>query len=105
MVEAQQNSHAGEKETKECKMCRRQICVTKFRMHEIGCVRSNFFCERCGMAVPKTDKEQHEIDAHTEQKKLKCNQCRIYETTDAQMLTKHSVEECPERFEKCKMCV
>ena len=36
------------------------------RLHEVQCARNNFKCPKCGDIVAKVDKEQHELDAHTE---------------------------------------
>ena len=60
---------AATEETKMCSTCSRAIEVSKFRMHEIGCARSNYRCAECGDVVAKSEKEEHEKEAHV---KLKC---------------------------------
>jgi DNA-directed RNA polymerase subunit RPC12/RpoP len=52
-------------ETKKCSTCEKQIELSKFRMHDIGCARSNYKCKECGDIVAKSDKEEHDKDAHT----------------------------------------
>ena len=59
-------------ETKKCSTCERDIDVTKFRMHEIGCARSNYKCRECGEVVAKADKEEHDAEAH---KPMTCKYC------------------------------
>ena len=59
-------------ETKMCKLCMRQIDVSKFRMHDIGCARQNYKCKECGLCVPKADKEEHEEEQH---KVKTCEDC------------------------------
>lgn len=59
MVEA-----ASSEETKMCQTCERPIEVSKFRMHEIGCARRNYKCNVCGAIVAKSDKEEHDEEAH-----------------------------------------
>ena len=69
MVEAsqqQQNAADQEVETKTCGMCQKPIEMAKFRLHEVACSRQNYKCAKCGEVVPKADKEQHELDEHTE---------------------------------------
>ena len=46
--------------TKRCGTCERDIEVPKFRMHEIGCARSNYKCAVCGEIVAKSEKEEHD---------------------------------------------
>jgi hypothetical protein len=56
----------GAKEpTKKCGTCDREIEMSKFRMHEIGCARMNYRCTTCGEVVAKSEKEEHEKEAHT----------------------------------------
>jgi len=52
--------------TKKCSICLRDIELSKFRLHEAQCARNNYKCPKCGMVVPKVDREQHELDFHTE---------------------------------------
>ena len=59
-------------ETKVCKNCERNIEASKFRMHEIQCARIYYKCAECGLVVAKTDKEDHEKEAHI---KVKCQYC------------------------------
>jgi DNA-directed RNA polymerase subunit RPC12/RpoP len=59
-------------ESKLCKNCERNIELSKFRMHEIQCARINYKCGECGMIVAKTDKEDHEREAHVQ---IKCQYC------------------------------
>jgi endogenous inhibitor of DNA gyrase (YacG/DUF329 family) len=51
--------------TKRCGTCEREIEVSKFRMHEIGCARNNYKCPTCGEIVAKNDREDHNKEAHT----------------------------------------
>jgi len=63
---------AATEETKMCSTCNRPIEMSKIRMHEIGCARMNYRCAECGDVVAKSEKEEHEKDAHV---KLKCQYC------------------------------
>ena len=63
----------GPVETKKCSLCEKDIEVPKFRMHEIGCLRSNYKCKECGMCVAKEDKEDHEEEEHAEMTCSNCN--------------------------------
>ena len=56
-------------ETKCCSTCKRQIEVSKFKMHEIGCARNNYKCAVCGEIVAKVEKDDHDKEAHV---KVKC---------------------------------
>ena len=51
-------------ETRRCPLCDKDIEVSKFRMHEIGCARANYKCKECGMCVPKDEREEHEEEWH-----------------------------------------
>jgi DNA-directed RNA polymerase subunit RPC12/RpoP len=51
--------------TKKCSTCQRDIEVSKHRMHEVGCARMNYKCVTCGEIVAKSEKEEHDRDAHT----------------------------------------
>ena len=59
-------------ETKLCSNCDKQIEASKFRMHEIQCARLNYKCKVCGQVVAKSDKEEHEAEAHIMEK---CQYC------------------------------
>ena len=52
-------------QTKKCGTCEKDIDATKFRIHEIGCARSNYKCPTCGEIVAKSEREDHEKEAHT----------------------------------------
>ena len=52
-------------ETKICSTCKQPIDVSKFRIHEIGCARNNYICKVCGELVAKSEKEEHDSEAHT----------------------------------------
>jgi DNA-directed RNA polymerase subunit RPC12/RpoP len=60
--------------TKRCGTCERDIELPKFRMHEIGCARSNYKCAVCGEIVAKSEKEEHDKEAHT---KVPCQYCNV----------------------------
>ena len=51
--------------TKKCGTCSREIEMSKFRMHEIGCARNNYKCQVCGEIVAKAEKEEHDKEAHS----------------------------------------
>lgn len=44
-------------ETKVCSMCKKDIEVGKFRLHEVTCARMNYKCAKCGEIVLKADRE------------------------------------------------
>ena len=59
-------------ETKKCSTCERDIEAAKIRMHEMGCARMNYKCRECGEVVAKSEKEEHETEAHVA---VKCQFC------------------------------
>ena len=61
-------------ETKHCNICEKDIEVSKFRMHDIGCSRQNYKCKECGMCVPKAEKEEHDEEEHGD---VKCEHCNF----------------------------
>jgi len=85
-------------ETKLCSTCERAIEVSKIRMHEIGCARSNYKCKICGEVVAKADQEEHEAQAH---KPVKCRFCPY--TAPAATFGKHE-EKCELRPKQCRWC-
>ena len=52
----------GPVEYKHCNLCDKDIEASKFRMHDIGCSRSNYRCPKCKKCVAKCDKEEHDDD-------------------------------------------
>lgn len=62
----------GPVETKKCPLCEKHIEVSKFRMHDIGCSRSNYKCKECGQCVPKAEREEHEEEEHAT---VTCQNC------------------------------
>ena len=53
-----------------CKMCAKPIVDSKFRMHEVQCLKLNRRCPQCDKVVLKSDFEQHVLDEHTEKPKV-----------------------------------
>ena len=51
-------------ETKKCPLCEKDVEVSKFRMHDIGCARQNYRCKECKQCVPKAEQEEHEEEEH-----------------------------------------
>lgn len=84
---------------KKCSNCRHNIPVASFTMHEIQCARMNYFCEKCGDAVKKTEKQKHEDDVHG---LTPCPLCQ--ERVEKRLLKAHTRESCPERKVQCQMC-
>ena len=74
------------------------IDASKFRMHDIGCARSNYKCKVCGEVVPKADKDEHEATAH---KMVSCQYCKFSE-----LATKFGNHEdhCELRPKICEYC-
>ena len=71
-------------ETKKCGTCERDIEVSKFRMHEVGCARSNYKCPQCGDIVAKAEREEHENEAHVQ---ISCKHCNTQ--FQKRMIEKH----------------
>jgi len=67
-------SVASEEPRKKCSNCQRDIELSKHRMHEIGCARMNYKCNVCGEIVAKSEKEEHDKEAHT---KVICQYCQL----------------------------
>jgi DNA-directed RNA polymerase subunit RPC12/RpoP len=63
---------AEAEETKHCNICSKDIEVSKYRMHDIGCSRQNYKCKECGECVPKAEREEHEEEAHND---IICQYC------------------------------
>lgn len=49
-------------ETMKCSFCNKDIPASKFRIHEVMCARMNYICKKCGMCVPKAEKEDHDSE-------------------------------------------
>ena len=88
----------GPVETKRCPLCDKDIEVSKFRMHEIGCMRSNYKCFECGMCVPKAEKEEHEEEEHAE---MSCPFCSF---TAPKYKYKNHEETCAFKPKLCCFC-
>ena len=56
---------AGDEPRKKCGTCEKEIELSKFRLHEMGCARNNYKCQQCGDIVAKAEKEEHDKEAHT----------------------------------------
>ena len=70
--------------------------ASKHRMHELGCARHNYFCEKSQMVVAKADKEEHEATMLVE---AECEFC------GAKMMAFQLVEHkknCDQQPVKCK---
>ena len=78
-------------------MCTKDIEVGKFRLHEVACARMNYKCQKCGEIVPKSDREQHEEDEHSDKPNVSCDQCDLFTTKDVQALARHKKDECSKR--------
>ena len=57
---------------KHCSLCDKDIEASRFKMHEIGCMRQNYKCKYTGKCVAKADREEHEADILSE---AKCQYC------------------------------
>ena len=44
----------------ECTLCKVQIDIKKYRLHDAACVRQNYLCKCCGKAVLKSEREYHD---------------------------------------------
>lgn len=84
--------------TKKCGNCERDIEASKFRMHEIGCARNNYKCQVCGEIVAKTEKEEHDKEAHT---KVPCQYCKA--ELERKNLLKHE-NACEFKPRECRYC-
>ena len=73
MQDNQVSSEQVPVETKVCSTCQQPIEVSKFRIHEIGCARNNYRCPQCGDLVAKSEKAEHEQEAHV---KVGCKFCK-----------------------------
>ena len=93
MVEQQQEAL----DTKKCDMCEKLIEVSKFRLHSVACSRNNYKCAKCGDIIPKSDKDQHEEDVHTDKPDLKCDLCPDFNTKIASQLATHKTDNCKNR--------
>lgn len=67
-------------------------------MHEIQCARMNYKCAECGLIVSKSEREEHEAEAHV---KVKCQYCQF----EAGKLDFGSHEDrCELRPKPCQYC-
>lgn len=99
-VGAVRNNMADQEETKFCKNCERQIAASKFRMHEIQCVKLNYKCKVCGEVVAKADREEHEAEAHV---KKKCQFCD-YEELESKFDSNNHEDNCKMAPKACPYC-
>ncbi len=85
-------------ETKVCGMCKKPIEMAKFKIHEIGCSRSNYICKICGDCVPKDEKEEHDSEAHT---KVPCQFCKV---VFEKRKHKDHEDQCHMKPKECRYC-
>lgn len=88
----------GVEETKKCGICDKDIEVSKFRMHDIGCSRQNYKCKDCGQCVAKGDKEEHDQEAH---KEIECPDCEF--KAQSFKFEGHP-DKCPKKPRNCDFC-
>ena len=74
------------------------IDMSKFRMHDIGCARSNYKCLECGEVVAKAEKAEHELNAH---KQVTCQYCKF---SAIQSKFGSHEERCELRPKPCEYC-
>lgn len=89
---------AASEESKLCKNCEKQIEATKYRMHEMQCARINYKCGECGMVVAKSDKAEHEAEAHV---KVKCQYCNF---EAGKLVFGNHEDRCELRPKACQYC-
>lgn len=94
------NQQTAAMQTKKCGTCEKEIDAAKFRIHEIGCARSNYKCTTCGEIVAKVEKEEHDKEAHV---KAPCQHCMI-EFSKREMEGHESGEGCPMKPRPCRFC-
>jgi hypothetical protein len=67
-------------------------------MHEIQCARINYKCKECGQVVAKSDKEEHEAEAHVMKK---CQFCS-FEAIESQFGSHE--DRCEMKPKACQYC-
>ena len=85
-------------ETKECSNCKRQIEISKIRMHEIGCARQYYRCAECGEMVAKSEREEHDEEC---KQLVKCQYCDF--SASKFKFGRHE-ETCEMRPKECPWC-
>eukprot|EP00347_Sterkiella_histriomuscorum_P000644 403375053 len=85
--------------TKVCSNCKKPIEMSKFRIHEIGCIRNNYKCGQCNEIVPKIEKDQHEKEFHSI---VMCEFCNDFEC-EKMILNEHQ-QYCEMKPKECKYC-
>lgn len=88
----------GDEPKKECKTCRKMIDESRHRMHELGCMRQNYWCTVCNTCVAKGEKEEHEETMHAMKK---CQFCGLQAM--AMKLEEHEAS-CDQQPTGCKYC-
>ena len=82
---------------KQCGVCQKPVEAAKHRLHEATCARMNYKCPKCGEVVPKSDREQHEEDVHTEKPDIACDLCPDFVSKVQSEVDKHKREACKNR--------
>ena len=95
---------ATQDQLKKCPLCENEIEIAKFRLHEVMCARNNYKCQKCGQVVLKADKEQHELDVHTEKPDISCPACSEFTAKTQGEIAQHQKESCINRLVPCKYC-
>ncbi len=67
-------------------------------MHDIGCARSNYWCNECEDIVPKSEKEDHEKEVHI---KVPCKYCS--EEFKKRLIESHE-KDCKFQPQQCEFC-
>ena len=51
-------------QSKACSNCKKQIELSKLRLHEVQCARNTYRCKECGEVIDKCLQEQHNQEFH-----------------------------------------
>lgn len=84
---------------KVCDNCLHKISMGAFAVHQARCARINWRCDKCGVVVPRGQKDEHIKEAHTP---VQCPKCS--EVVDSGELEKHQRDDCKNRIVVCEWC-
>lgn len=81
-----------------CSNCHESVPSSSLNLHQVRCIRYNYFCIDCGQLVLKTEILEHK----TGHQKKRCSECEA--EVEETLVALHLQEECLFRLLKCNDC-
>jgi hypothetical protein len=89
-----------ESDTSICSLCTRRVPTASLTLHQLGCQRNNFTCERCHETMELRARAKHEQVRH---RRVTCP-LGCDATLDADVIHRHRREYCRRRAVACLYC-